>query len=168
MGEDYNINIRNGMGGGGKTTAQKKLSAKGSIARAKETMRDTGLLKKGLGGVNKAVSMASGGGGSSGMLSSTLGKAGIVGAVIGKLLETGEKVANFGVNMYEADTGNEIQSHNARTTIKTVTSMGLNYIGGYVENELFTKKTISRQNYGLDYGRELYGINVEGTKNKRV
>jgi len=165
--EDYNINIRNGMGGGGKTTAQRKISAKGSIARAKETIVRANTVKKGSGGISKAISLATGSG-SAGMLSSTVGKLGVAGAVIGVVLQNAEKIANFGVNIYEAQTGNEMASHNARTTIKTITSLGTNYLTGAIENELFTKKTISRQNYGMDYGRELYQINVDGTKNKRI
>ena len=155
------------MGGGGKTTAQRKISAKGSIERAKETASRNGSIKKGLNVASKAISMGTGGG-SSGMLSSSVGKLGIAGVIIGAVLQNAEKIANFGVNLYEAQTGNEMASHNARTTIKTVTSLGGNYIGGFIENELFTKKTISRQNYGMDYGRELYQINVDGTKNKRI
>jgi hypothetical protein len=164
MAEDFNINIRNGMGGGGKTTAHKKISAKGSIERAKETMRITGSVKKTLGGVNKALSIASGSG-SAGFLSSAVSKGNVV---LGLAISTAEKLASFGVNMYEAETGNVMASHNARNTIRTISSLGMNYVGGYIANELITKKMISRQNYGMDYGRELYSINVEGTKNKRI
>jgi len=166
MAEDFNINIRNGMGGG-KTASQKKLSAKGSIQRAKETTGGISRLKRGLGIANKAISTGMGAS-SSGVLSSGLGKLGVAGAITGFVLANAEKIALFGVNIYEAQTGNQMASHNARTTIKTISSLGTNYLSGYIENELFTKKTISRQNYGMDYGRELYSINVEGTKNKRI
>ncbi|MCK9576426.1 MAG: hypothetical protein M0R51_10935 [Clostridia bacterium] len=167
MAEDYNINIRNGMGGGGKTASQMKLSTKGSINRAKNTMQSTGLLKKATSGVNSTMS-AINSGSSTGILSSKIGKIGSAGAAIGMLLATSEKLISFGINLQEAETGNRITAHNSRNTLKTVSSLGMNYVYGAIQNELFTKRQISRQNYSLDYGRELYGINVEGTKNKRI
>lgn len=153
-----------GSGGGrGKTVAQQKLSGKSSIIRAKETMATKGTPRKSFSFANKAVSIATGKG-SSGLLASAGSKAT---GVIGGILILAEKIASFGVNIYEADTGNEISSHNVRNTIATVSSLGMNYLSGSIQNELITKKTISRQNYSLDYGRELYDINVNGQKNKR-
>lgn len=166
MGEDYNINIRNQMGkGGGKSAAQQKLSAKESIIRIKETIVQKGMGKKGLGVLGKAISTATGRG-ASGMLASVAGSTGS--SIVAFIITNAEKVANFGVNLYEAETGNEMRSHNARTTIRTISSLGMNYVSGAIQNELFTKKTISRQNYAMDYGRELYQINVDGQKNKRI
>jgi hypothetical protein len=168
MGEDYNINIRNGMGGGGKSAAQQKISGKGSIAKAKNTINHSGLVRKSLGTIGKGISMATGSGGS-GALASSIGKSGgVAGQIAGFLITNAEKIANFGINIYEAGTGNEMASHNYRTTLKTISSMGKNYLIGAIQNELFTKQTISRQNYGMDYGRELYQINVDGFKNKRI
>jgi hypothetical protein len=105
--------------------------------------------------------------------SSSLGLSGIskgfgVGAVISGLIILADKVVSFGINLKEARTGEQVWAHNSRTTLKTITSLGTNYLFGAIQNELFAKKTISRQNYGLDYGRELYQINVEGSKNKRI
>lgn len=138
MAEDYNINIRNGMGGGGKSTAQRKISAKASIARAKETIQNTGLVKKSLGVVSKGVSVATGSGGSSsGLLSSVGGKAS---AILGTVIVVAEKIANYGINSREAESGNQLASHNERNTLRTITSLGMNYMVGQIQNELFTKK----------------------------
>ena len=156
---DYNINIRNRMGSGGKSASRKKLSAKGSIDRSKTTMNMTSKLKSSSG----VLSSVSGGKGLK-ALGKVAGKLGVLGAV----MVGAEKGANFGINLYSANTGNQIQSHNARTTLNTISSFGTNYAYGTLKNEIFTKKIISRQNFGLDYGRELYKINVEGTKNKRI
>jgi uncharacterized protein YerC len=149
MGEDYNINIRNGMGGGGKSAAQQKLSGKGSISKAKNTMNAT--LKK---QPNKTITK--------------VGKIGGVGSAISFVIQKAEQLASLHNNLREAATGNELEAQNTRNTIKTVMSLGLNYVYGMIENELFTQKTISRQNAGLEYSRELYDINVNGSRTKRV
>jgi hypothetical protein len=156
---DYNINIRNRMGSGGKSASRKKLSAKGSIDRSKTTMNMTSKLKSSSSALGN---VSSGSGGK--MLGKVAGKS----AIVGVILTSAMKLASFGISMYSANTGNTIRTHNARTTLKTIGSMGTNYMYGALKNEIFTKKVISRQNFGLDYGRELYQINVEGTKNKRI
>jgi hypothetical protein len=155
VGEDYNINIRNGMGGGGKTASQQKLSAKGSIKRAENKWK--AYFKK----YSRAVSS-----GKADLIED--GKQRTVMSIVSSVVRSAEKIGNFGINYYEASTGNEMRSHNYRTTLKTITSMGMNYLSGAIENEIFTKQIISRQNYSMDYGRELYQINVDGTKNKRI
>lgn len=153
-------------GGGNKTASQQKLSAKGSITRAKETMGGKSLLKKGIGIANTTISTATGG--NSSVLKTAIGKAGPAGLIIGAIMTGAEKIADFGINIYEAQTGNEMRSHNARTTVKMISSLGIGFAQAAIQNEIFTKKIISRQNYGIDYGRELYQINVDGTKNKRI
>lgn len=165
MAQDYNIYIKNGMGG--KAGARQKLSAKGSIARNKNTMNISATAKKISGTTSNMINSASS---SSGFISISktskgLGFAGVVAAAI---LTSAEKIASFGINLREAKTGEQVRANNSRATIKTITSFGTNYITGAIQNELFTKRIISRQNFGLDYGRELYQINVEGYKNKRI
>lgn len=163
MAEDFNINIRNGMGKGGKPTSALKISARGSIERARQTVVSKGLLKQGMSTANKTIGNIS-----SGSAPSTLKSVGKSSAILGVILTTGERVASFGINYKTAQTGNQVWSHNARTTLKTISTSGMNYVYGFLQNEIFTKQTIHRQNEGLDYGRELYNINVEGTKNKRI
>ena len=83
-------------------------------------------------------------------------------------IETADKVARFGIHLQEAQTGNQLIADNTRNSIDIVKSGGMSLLKGAIQNELFTKKVISRQNFGLDYGREIYGINVEGSKYKRI
>jgi hypothetical protein len=161
---DYNIYVKNMLGRGG--SSQNKLSAKGSVHRSKNIVNNSKKLKRISGMASKGISSMSSGSSSLG-LSGMMKGAGAAGA-IGLLLVAAEKVVSFGINLKEARTGEQVWAHNSRATLKTVTSLGTNYLYGAIQNELFTKKTISRQNYGLDYGRELFQINVEGSKNKRI
>jgi len=161
---DYNIYVKNMLGRGG--SSQNKLSAKGSVQRNKNIVNNSKKLKRISGAASKGMSSMSSGSSSLG-LGKIMKGAGVAGA-IGLLLVLAEKGVSFGINLKEARTGEQIRAHNARTTLNTVSSLGTNYLFGHIQNELFTKKTISRQNFGLDYGRELYQINVEGSKNKRI
>lgn len=162
MAEEYNINIRNKMGKSGKSSSVSKISAKGSIERAKNTIASTGLLKQGVSQSGKVLSHISSG--SAGSLKS-IGKSGVL---LSTLFATSAKIADFAIEYKTAQTGEQVWGHNAKTSLKTVVSFGMNYVYGFLQNEIFTKQTIHRQNESLDYGRELYQINVEGTKNKRI
>jgi len=161
---DYNIYVKNMLGRGG--SSQNKLSAKGSVHRSKNIVNNSKKLKRIPGMASKGISSMSSGSSSLG-LSGMMKGAGAAGAVAA-LIALADKVVSFGINIKEARTGEQVWAHNSRATLKTVTSLGANYLFGAIQNELFTKKTISRQNYGLDYGRELFQINVEGSKNKRI
>lgn len=162
---DHNIFIRNKSG----TTkgATQKLSAKGSIERKAITMTQKFKPPKGISSAGNIVSNMNKGG-STGVLSKGMKNIGATGAVIGAILTTAEKVASFAINIRESKTGNSLQAHNSRTIVNTITSLGLNYAYSALNNELFRKKEISRQNYALDYGRDLYQINIEGSKTKRI
>lgn len=164
--EDANIYIKNGMGSGRGTVAQKKISSKGSIDRNKNTMALTSKVKsisRGLGGVAGDI-----GKGSSTSVMKGISKSGTVGAIIGGLLTLANKGYGLYINYNEAQTGDKLRAQNSRATLNTITTGGMNYVYGAIQNELFTKQTISRQNFANDYGRELYQINVEGYKNKRI
>ena len=161
---DYNIIVKNMLGKGG--SSQNKLSAKGSVQRSKNIVNNSMKLKKIPSLASKGIS-AMGSGSSSAVLGKVMKGFG-VGAVVAGLTQVAEKAVSFGISLKEARTGEQIRAHNARTTLKMVTSLGGNYLFGAIQNELFAKKTISRQNFGLDYGREIYQINVEGSKNKRI
>ena len=164
---DYNIYVKNMLGRGG--SSQNKLSAKGSVHRSKNIVNNSKKLKRIPGMASKGISsISSMSSGSSSLGLGTMMKGAGVAGAIGLLLVAAEKVVSFGINLKEARTGEQVWAHNSRATLKTVTSLGTNYLFRAIQNELFTKKTISRQNYGLDYGRELYQINVEGSKNKRI
>ena len=163
---DYNIIVKNMLGKGG--SSQNKLSAKGSVQRSKNIVNNSMKLKRIPSLASKGISAM--GSGSPSLSLSLIGvaKGFGVGAVVGGLVMLAEKAVSFGISLKEARTGEQIRAHNARTTLKMVTSLGGNYLFGAIQNELFAKKTISRQNFGLDYGREIYQINVEGSKNKRI
>ena len=162
---DANIYVRNQLGS--KSGSRSKLSGKGSIQRNKNVLISGKMSTKMSTNINKTIGHMSSGSSSS-ILSSGLGKAGKTLGVIGAMLAVAEKIASFGINLNEAKTGEQIRANNASMGIKTVASLGTNFLYGAVQNELFTKKVISRQNYGLDYHRELYQLNMEGTKNKRI
>ena len=161
---DYNIYVKNMLGKGG--SSQNRLSAKGSVRRKQNIVNNSKKLKRIPSIASKGISSM--GSGSSSMGLGGLAKGAGVGVFISGLLILAEKVVSFGINLKEARTGEQVWAHNSRTTLNTIASLGTNYLFGAIQNELFTKKTISRQNYGLDYGRELYQINVEGSKNKRI
>ena len=161
---DYNIYVKNMLGRGG--SSQNKLSAKGSVQRNKNIVNNSKKLKRIVNSAGKGMSSMSSG--SSGLSLGGMMKGVGVAAVVASLIGLAEKGVSFGISLKEAKTGEQIRAHNARTTLQTVTSLGKNYLFGAIQNELFTKKTISRENFGLDYGRELFQINVEGSKNKRI
>jgi len=160
-----NIYVRNQLGS--KSGARSKLSAKSTVKRNKNIKEVSKISLKTSSSVNKTLSHMSSGN-SSNVISSTLGKASITTAVIGASIAIAEKTVSFGIDLKEAETGDRVSANNARATLKTVVSLGQNYIFGAIHNELFTKRVISRQNYGLDYYRELYQLNMEGKKNKRI
>ena len=164
--EDVNIFIKNGMGSGKKTIAHKKISGKSSIARNKNTMNMSLKVKSAFKGVGNVASDINKG--NSSIVSKTVGKLGKVGVVVGALMTLGNKTIGMVINYNEAQTGDKLRAHNSRVLLNTATSFGMNYVYGAIRNEIFTKNIISRQNFALDYGRELYQINVEGTKNKRI
>jgi len=158
--EDYNIVIQNKIGGGSKSAAKAKLSAKSSISRQKETKSITSKLKS---YANAGMSLSSSKSNLPKFIKKNIGIS--AGAMV---VETAIKMADYGLTLYNANTGNNRYTHNARTVLNTMATLGLNYAFGAIKNELITKRIVSRQNYGLDYGRELYSINVEGTKHKRI
>ena len=163
--EDANIYIRNMTGG--KSGARQRLSAKGSVSRKKSISNAGNHLKKLRGGLGSTISHISTGS-SSAIMAKNVGRAGMTGAVIAVAMAGIEKGVSFGISLTEANTGEQLRANNSRATIKTVTTMGTNYLYGAVKNELFTKKIISRQNIGLDYYREVYQLNIEGAKIRRI
>ena len=98
-------------------------------------------------------------------LAKSLGKGA---AVASAMLLVADKVVSFGINYKQAKTGNQLTAHNEKTSLNTVMSFGTNYLFGGIQNELFNKQVVTRQNLGLDYGREIYNMNIEGIKNKRI
>lgn len=166
MADNFNININNYMGSR-RNSSQNKLSAKGSMRRKNNAMQSSSNIKKPLSTMKKAAGVVSSGK-SSAMLSKAASKGGMALGVIGLILAAVDKVGNFGLRVAEAQSGNVLTTNNAKFALKTVSSFGLNIVGPAIQNEIFTKKIIDRQNYGLEYGRELYDINVNGNKYKKI
>jgi len=158
---DMNIYVKNLLGKG--NASNNRLSAKGSIQRKQNTINSSNKLKR----VSNTMNTM-GGIGSNLSLTKTVKGVGVAGLIVGTTIALADKVVSFGINLREASTGESIRANNSRTVLKTIGTMGTNLLYGAIGNELFTKKVISRQNFGLDYGREIYQINVEGTKNKRI
>ncbi len=161
---DYNIIVKNMLSGG--TNAKSRLSAKHSTQRNKSTMN---IAKN----INKASSKGTSAMGSisSGTSGISLGKMGGMfksGAVTASIITIANKAANFGISYKAAQTGNQLRAGNTKNSLDIVMSGGTSLIMKSIQNELFTKQTISRTNFGLDYGREIYNLNVEGSKYKRI
>lgn len=158
---DYNIIVKNMLGGG--SGAKTRLSARKSSKRNKNTMQ----LSKNINSKSNNGAMLSG----SGInlpSSSTMGKLFKTAAMTAAAIKLADKGAKFAIHLQEANTGEQLRAGNTKNSLDIVTSLGTNLMMGAVQNELFTKKVISRQNFGLDYGREIYSINVEGSKYKRI
>ena len=169
---DYNIYLRNRLGqNSGKT---QKISAKGTSIELKDTMKS----KKRNAFINSNnfgnyVPISGGGkvssGASKSVVKAGLSKAGPVGVAIAAVLtalQITEKVVSFGVNIWEANTGESIRANNLRATAKTHASLGTNLIIGGINHALFDAKRIKRQNIGLEYGQQIYNLNYLGEKNK--
>lgn len=169
---DYNIYLRNRLGqSSGKT---QKISAKGTSTKLKDTIK----TKKRNSFINannfgNYIPISGGGKASGGATKSVvktgLSKAGPVGVAIAAVLttlQTAEKVFSFGVNIWEANTGESVRANNLRATAKTHASLGTNLIIGGINHALFDAKRIKRQNIGLEYGQQVYNLNYLGEKHK--
>jgi len=141
MSIDINVYLRNNIGR--TTRAQSKLSTK-----------ETHNNKKGL-----ATFMSSGN-----ILKSSIMKVPVLRSVMvaGK---TADKAVNFGVALYQASTGENMISSNIKAYSKVATTLGLAYVDSAIDNWLYRIPTVQRQNYMLDYGRNLYTRNIENEKN---
>lgn len=83
-------------------------------------------------------------------------------SVIGKAID---KHAQFGISVYQAHSGEDMLSANMSAMAKAYTTLGGSYIKAGFENILFNRPKVRRQNYMLDYGRNLYMRNIENEKN---
>lgn len=156
MSIDINVYMRNK--GGRTTRAQSKLSAKETFnskrGRVSATKRDTsnmGML---------STFMSSGN-----LLKSGLMKVPILRSVMaaGKVADRG---VNFATAIYQARSGERMISNNIRAYSKVGTTLGLSYLDSAIDNFLYREPEVKRQNYMLDYGRELYLRNVQNDKNQ--
>jgi hypothetical protein len=168
MAGDINIRIKNELGGGGSETngLKGKLSAKKTSKKNQDLIIEK--VGKQLNGriepttIQDALAYAN----NTTNVLSAFKKTAIVAVMSTALVKGAERVTSFGIDYSEALTGEAVLAHNRRALLSTITSGGSNIINGYIKNEIFTSKVIARQNRALDYGRELYNLNIEGQKNK--
>ena len=150
-----------GNGGGG-SGRQAKLSAKGTSYQAKQVIQQSsniGKMKmaKNVSGAAKGVM--------TGSASKVLASVPVLAAVFIALNQV-DKVINFGTNVYQAWSGEDMFASNVRAYSKTISSAGLNLVAGTIKNELYIKPRITRENYMRDYGRDLYTNIGYSDKNK--
>ncbi len=162
MALDINVYLR---GKGGTSRAKSKISAKGSLER-KQITGANGFKKaeKTIQTISKATSVE----GAAGIVGGTASKAVPVLATIALVAKLADKVVNIGANIYEAQSGENMISSNIKATSKAITSFGVSLISGGVSNWLYNQPAIRRQNYSLDYNRELYLRNVDNEKNRFI
>lgn len=161
---DSNIFVR--LGGNGGNARQSKLSAKSSSGNSKQTMRQA----QGNGNTPSALKVIKSVGGSAlsgsqSLLNKTASYIPPVAVGYG-LVKIGERIAIFGSQFREVRSGESMLESNYRAKVKTVTNLGLNILYGEISNALFTRPKIVRQNYALNYEREIYNYSVYGEKYK--
>ena len=157
MSIDINVYLRNK--GGRTTRAKSKLSTKETHASKKGgTSTATKKETNHMGAL--ATFMSSGS-----ILKSSVMKVPVLRSVMiaGKVADKG---VNFATAIYQAHTGENMISNNIRAYSKVTTTLGVSYLEGAIENWLYRQPEVRRQNYMLDYGRELFIRNIENEKNQ--
>ena len=152
------INVRLG-GSGSKNARQQKLSAKSTHSSNKTVMQLKRLSK----GVSAMTGFASGNAGA--LIGVASGSIPIVGSIM-LALGSLDRVFSFGVNIYEAHSGESMLSSNMKAYGKTGSSLGLNLVSGFISNRLTEMPRIHRANLALNYNQEIYNMNAYGEKNK--
>lgn len=80
--------------------------------------------------------------------------------------KTAQKIVNFGVDMWEARTGQSVRASNIKATGRAHTSFYLNQVVAGINYYLTGRHRIKRQNMELEYGRELYNMNYLNKKQR--
>ena len=144
-----------------------KVSAKTSSGSIKRTVANSNSMVSNLKNVNKSVSQIGSfmSGGGSGALSGISKAIPIIGMIYAGM-QVADKVISFGSKIYQAHSGEDMLTSNIGAYAKTGSSLGMNIVSGFIENRLFVAPRITRQNYALDYNREIYNYNAFGEKNK--
>ena len=148
MSIDINVYLRNK--GGRTTRAKSKLSTK-----------ETHTNKKGKNSAIAGIAAKGKGFGASGFT-----KALVIVTAISLVAKKADKVVQFGTAIYQARSGESMISSNIRAYSKLLATGGMSYAHGVIDNWLYREPEVQRQNYMLDYGRELYNQNIENKKNR--
>jgi len=158
MSIDINVYLRSK---GGKTTrAQAKLSTK-ETHQSKKGRTSASATKKETNHMGALATFMSSGN----LLKSSIMKVPLLRSVMvaGKVADKG---VNFATAIYQARSGEQMISNNIKAYSKVASTLGLAYVEGAIDNWLYRKPTVERQNYMLDYGRKLYIRNIENEKNQ--
>ncbi len=75
------------------------------------------------------------------------------------------KVAQFGIGIYQAHSGEDMLAANMSATWKAYTTFGGSLIKAGFDNLLYNRPRVRRQNNMLEYGRNLYSRNIDNEKN---
>lgn len=157
MSIDINVHLRNK---GSKTSrAQGLLSAKETYSSKKQVSNFS--TKKNTSNMGALATFMSSGN----ILKSGLMKVPILRTAMA-LGKTADKGINFFANIYQARSGERMMTSNTRAFSKVATTLGASYLEGAIDNWLYRGPEVERQNYMLDYGRNLYTMNVQNDKNK--
>ena len=157
MSIDINVYLKNK--GGRTTRAKSKLSTKETHNNKKgKTTTDNKKATNHMGAL--ATFMSSGH-----LMKSSVMKVPVLREIMaaGKVAD---KAVNFAANIYQARSGEKMLSSNIKAHSKVATTLGISYIEGAISNWLYREPEVARQNYMLDYGRELYIRNIENEKNQ--
>lgn len=157
MSIDINVYLRNK--GGRTTRAKSKLSAKTTHANKKgATSVATKKETNHMGALSTFMS-------SGNLTKSSIMKVPILRNVMAAA-KLADKAVNFGTAIYQARSGEKMISSNVKAYSKVSSTFGAAYISSAIDNWLFREPEVQRQNYMLDYGRNLYIRNIENEKNK--
>lgn len=140
---DINIYLKNALRE--KNSKQQKVSARSTGLNQAKTFVDTTTVAP---------------------TQSGLKVAGAVATAIYAGVKTAEKVVNFGVNMWEARTGQSVRASNIKATGKAHTSAYLNVVVAQIDHYLIGRHRVNRQNLELEYNRELYNLNYLNRKHR--
>lgn len=140
---DINIYLKNALME--KNSKQQKVSAKSTGLNQSKTFVDTTTVEP---------------------TQSGLKVAGAVAVTIYTGVKTAEKVVNFGVNMWEARTGQSVRASNIKATGKAHTLAYLNVVVAQIDHYLIGSHRVNRQNLELEYNRELYNLNYLNRKHR--
>lgn len=88
-----------------------------------------------------------------------------IGGVVA-LSQISNKSIDLYANYQTSKTGQTLHYSNIKATKNTIFSLGTNIVGGYINNELFGRNAVRRQNANLEYDRQLYNYNNQGGKYK--
>jgi len=156
------INVRLG-GGGGKPGVSSNMSRAKSTLSAKDSATINKTIRKTTNMISGMTTFASTGDFTkSAMMTSSPLRA------IRILKMVSDKTVDLGSKLYQVHTGEDMLISNFKARYNTISSGGKNILMGYIDNILFTRPQIRRQNNMLDYGREIYLKNVENEKNQFV